>query len=368
MKKLAQEDAENRLKELGINFEPFVYEGVYTKISHYCKNCGGLKKLTFHCIVTKRNDKCKKCYTDTKNRIIELLDKYNSKYINHFLNKFYQIMVVYTCPICGKIIVKRLSSLRDREEFRCNDCRYNEVNKWQRNKQEDVEKELRGLGFELGEFVYQNHYTKIPHKCPQCGKWKHSTLHSMRHRKCLCPTCARNEKFTQDTIEERLKSLGIIFHQFHFNSINDIIEIECPKCGNPHKKSIRNLIYERHYFCDECKMSALERTVYQYLKNMSIKFEYNYRKIKWLRHKNNLELDFYLPDYNIAIECQGRQHFESNNIFDINSNEFDARIERDEIKKKLCEEHNLQLFHINYDENIEEKLNGIIKMMPPIDF
>ena len=28
-----------------------------------------------------------------------------------------------------------------------------------------------------------------------------------------------------------------------------------------------------------------------------------------LRYENPLKLDFYLPEYNIAIECQGEQHF-----------------------------------------------------------
>lgn len=39
---------------------------------------------------------------------------------------------------------------------------------------------------------------------------------------------------------------------------------------------------------------------------MNIKYE-RYKKFSWLKKQN---LDFYLPDYNIAIECQGIQHFE----------------------------------------------------------
>jgi predicted RNA-binding Zn-ribbon protein involved in translation (DUF1610 family) len=364
MKRLTQEEAEQKLKELGVNFEPFVYEGVFTKILCYCKNCGEIKTTTFRTVIKTGNNSCRNCYcmNTPKRKIIELLETHGSKYINHFTNKESRY-VEYTCSMCGKVIKRRLTYLKEKKEFRCNDCRYAKGNKWLRNKQQDIEDELKVMGFELGEFVYKNHYTKIPHKCPKCGKWKYSTLHQMRHSGCLCSTCGKNERFTQFTIEERLKSLGVIFHQFDFNDVNDIIEIECPKCGKPHKKGIRSIIYKRHYFCDECRMSELERAVYHYLMGKSIKFEHNYRKLDWLKYKNNLELDFYLPDYNIGIECQGQQHFDFCPKFDSTIEEFNSRIERDRIKKKLCEEHNLQLFHINYNDNIEQKLDNIIKII-----
>lgn len=39
--------------------------------------------------------------------------------------------------------------------------------------------------------------------------------------------------------------------------------------------------------------------------------------------------------------------------------EFEKRIERDNKKKMLCEEHNIKIFYINYNEDINAKLNII---------
>lgn len=46
-------------------------------------------------------------------------------------------------------------------------------------------------------------------------------------------------------------------------------------------------------------------------------------------------MDFYLPDYNVAIECQGIQHFEPVETFG-GYEAFEKIIERDRIKKKHC--------------------------------
>ena len=64
-------------------------------------------------------------------------------------------------------------------------------------------------------------------------------------------------------------------------------------------------------------------------------------------------------NYNIAIECQGLQHFKPYG-FKNGKERFKDDVERDIRKRKLCEEHNVPLYYINYDENIIEKLNEIL--------
>ena len=65
-----------------------------------------------------------------------------------------------------------------------------------------------------------------------------------------------------------------------------------------------------------------------------------------------------MPDYNIAIECQGSQHFEPNEFFG-GEKSFTEQVERDKRKKSLCEQHNLSLIYINFDENVDTRLRGI---------
>lgn len=87
----------------------------------------------------------------------------------------------------------------------------------------------------------------------------------------------------------------------------------------------------------------------------------------WLVDKRHLYLDFYLTDYHIAIECQGKQHFESVN-FGSGYSDLIYSKEKDIIKNKLCERHNIKLFYYaNYDYSFpydvytdkEELLNNI---------
>ena len=60
-------------------------------------------------------------------------------------------------------------------------------------------------------------------------------------------------------------------------------------------------------------------------------------------------MDFYLPDYNIAIECQGQQHFKDV-YFDGKTSLLEENIKRDQIKKNLCEEHGLKIYYYaNYE-------------------
>ena len=67
----------------------------------------------------------------------------------------------------------------------------------------------------------------------------------------------------------------------------------------------------------------------------------------WLIYKRNLKLDFYLPEYNIAIECQGEQHYRVaafTKSLEESQHLFETIQIRDNVKKKLCDMHNLPLF------------------------
>ena len=63
-----------------------------------------------------------------------------------------------------------------------------------------------------------------------------------------------------------------------------------------------------------------------------------------------MRLDFYIPKLNIAIECQGRQHFEISKWYDSHNNEnIILRQSRDYQKFILCKQHNIDIIYFcNY--------------------
>ena len=83
------------------------------------------------------------------------------------------------------------------------------------------------------------------------------------------------------------------------------------------------------------------------------------KRFNWLGLQS---LDFYLPDYNMGIECQGIQHFEPTDFSGKGNKEENFEYVRrlDEKKKTLCEKNGVKLNYINYFDDVDNKLNEII--------
>lgn len=87
-----------------------------------------------------------------------------------------------------------------------------------------------------------------------------------------------------------------------------------------------------------------------------------HKKFNWLGQQH---LDFYIPEYNFAIECQGEQHYKPVDF--ANKGEEWAKMKFEQIKNNdkrksiLCKENNVKLYYIKYNENVVEKLNKILK-------
>lgn len=80
-------------------------------------------------------------------------------------------------------------------------------------------------------------------------------------------------------------------------------------------------------------------------------------------HKKHLFVDFYIPKINLAIEYDGEQHVRYSKFIHKTYDNFIELKERDILKNKLLEEHNIKLIRIDYKtsyDNIESILSEII--------
>lgn len=112
------------------------------------------------------------------------------------------------------------------------------------------------------------------------------------------------------------------------------------------------------------KQSFGEKTIEKYLKENNIKFyrEYSFDDLVGLNNKKTkLRFDFYLPENNIVIEYQGKQHYEYISFIHKNIKNFENSKLRDELKRKYCRKNLLNEIEIKYNENIIETLNHIFK-------
>lgn len=130
------------------------------------------------------------------------------------------------------------------------------------------------------------------------------------------------------------------------------IQWKCSKCQHTWKASIVKRIVDNKG-CPKCKMSHLEKCVISFLDNNNIKYIPQYI-LKECKYKRELKFDFFLPLYNIIIECQGIQHYpqlyqnskytnKRHSLYDIELIQI-----RDQIKRNFCQYKQIKLIEIPF--------------------
>ena len=122
---------------------------------------------------------------------------------------------------------------------------------------------------------------------------------------------------------------------------------------------------EKHFYkhgCPYCKLSKGEEKIRNILTSLNI----NYVQQHWFkdcRDINPLPFDFYLPDYNLCIEYQGRQHYQivrhsKKETIEKLKADLSLRQLHDKIKREYCEHNEIDLLEIRFDEDVEARLKG----------
>ena len=96
-----------------------------------------------------------------------------------------------------------------------------------------------------------------------------------------------------------------------------------------------------------------EELVYEYTKKLFNKHKVIYQHRPYFLHTQNgqMSYDVFVCGENIAIEYQGKQHFEPVEFFG-GQKHFEEQTKRDEIKRNKSEENNIILIYVNYWEDI----------------
>ena len=215
-------------------------------------------------------------------------------------------------------------------------------------------REIHGDKYDYSKVEYINNKTKVCIICPEHREfWMKPNAHLNGQG---CPLCG-----IENGIEKRRKTIEIFIEQANniHNNKYDYSKVEyvdshtkvciiCPEHGefwqmpNSHLSGVG---------CPVCKSSKLELKMLSFLNENHINFIYQARQMHfyWLKRQS---LDFYLPDYNIAIECQGKQHFNEGNFGSINF-DFEKIYGNDVKKKNKCEENNIKLFYYTEYKNYQ---------------
>ncbi len=138
------------------------------------------------------------------------------------------------------------------------------------------------------------------------------------------------------------------------------VEIVCPVHGSFFQSpSIHT--YDR-CGCKYCAASYGEKLIAQILRVKDIKYEFQH----WIRIDGaNYYFDFYLPDYNLFIEYDGRQHFQPVKWFG-GEEGFRETQRRDAVKNSYAESQGMRMLRIAFKdrENILSILNDYFRQYP----
>ena len=219
----------------------------------------------------------------------------------------------------------------------------------------DKAKEKHGNRYTYNKVEYVNNYTPIIITCPEHGDFPQKPYKHLQGQGC--PWCAGNKKkTTEEFIEEARAVHGDRYDYSLVKYVNNItpVDIVCrihgafPQAPHAHKSG---------QGCPKCNQSHLEGQVRIFLEQNNVAFEPQ-KKFSWLVSDKNypMFLDFYLTEYNIAVECQGIQHYlaEGNGYF--TTKEVRATQQRDSMKYNLCKEYGVPVYYIKYNDNIEKRL------------
>ena len=163
-------------------------------------------------------------------------------------------------------------------------------------------------------------------------------------KKCYNEKRSKNKKLTTEDFIKRAKEIHgdkYDYSKVEYNGNKIKICIICPIHGEFWQTPY---IHLNGGGCQCCNESHLERDVRLFLQKSNINYEYQ-KRFNWLGRQT---LDFYLPDYNIAIECQGLQHFTEVDHFGGYVG-FRKILRRDNIKNIKCIKNNVKLIYIVAD-------------------
>jgi hypothetical protein len=165
-------------------------------------------------------------------------------------------------------------------------------------------------------------------------------------------------KITDDEFIRRSKEIN--------GDIFDYSLVDCDGNKNKVKLIYNDVIYDqclRDHLSGHLPMniniinnsSKGEKSVMKFLENNNIKYIREY-KFQDCKNINYLRFDFYLPDYNLLIEYDGKQHFNSISIWGGDEGLKKIKI-NDNIKNQYCIKNRIPLLRISYLENVEDKIN-----------
>ena len=356
-RKLTNEEFLERLERKNCKYKPLdEYKGSNVKIRFMCDKHGEFLARPNDILNGQGCPKCGGTKKLTREEFIKSAMFVHNGFFSYdkciYINSNEKVTI--TCPIHGDFEQKANNHLNGQGCLKCKlegikhkITMREQVNKSTRSISDAVFKERYynkfGHVYDLSDTIYINNRTIFYPLCKIHGKFPITPNHLMMGRGC--PKCAKNYHYTKEELVEKFKEIhgcNFLYDRVNEAKTHEMVEIGC-KIHGYFMQMVSNHL--KGQGCPLCKESKMEKEITELLAKKEIEFERE-KRFDWLGRQS---LDFYLPKYNVVIECQGIQHFEPLDYFG-GKEEFEKRKMLDSTKSEKCMENGIEIiYYADYD-------------------
>ncbi len=328
------------------DYSDVVYKNINTKVLIKCSKHGGFWQKP---LIHLSNSGCPQCGVEknARKRMLtkeDFIRKANEKHKNKYdyskvvyLNSKTDVIVV--CPEHGPF---NITPARHICGVGCEQCLQHK----RLNTAEFIAKAraIHGDEYDYSQTEYINSNVPVTIICKKHGAFKQKPIYHT-YNKSGCPVCYGTNGYTRDDFivhSRQVHGDKYDYSLVQYTKAKNKVKIICPSHG---------VFLQRAYHhtkgagCPICCQSKLENQIEKVLNEQNIEFE-KQKRFKWLGKQS---LDFYLPRYKIAVECQGAQHFSSKGLY---SNSFVKNVKLDEKKFDQCKENQISILYYTLVENV----------------
>lgn len=241
----------------------------------------------------------------------------------------------------------------------CPKCSIERIGILGRLTQDQVIKKFRkihGNTYIYNKVVYISYNKKVIITCRIHGDFKQKPNNHIDNKNG-CPKCGNLSRrvILTDTCDVFIGKAKLIHDNLYTYEYVDYINSRVKVKINCQKHGIfkqRPNLHISGQGCPKCNNSKGEMAVEKYLKENGYKYKPQ-KKFKKCVNKRKLPFDFYLPELNLCIEYDGKQHFEPVDHFG-GEDAFILQQIKDSIKNEYCHQYNRGLIRIPY--TVEDRL------------
>ena len=254
-------------------------------------------------------------------------DKYDYSKVE-YTNSLKKVCII--CPEHGEFWQSPTNHLNGCGCPKCSNVKHKTTNEFIKES-----RTVHGDKYDYSKVEYVNAHTKVCIICPEHGEFWQTPADNLNGHGCR--KCSRKYLSDKNSVENSLlfikKANAVHGDKYDYSKVEYVnahtkVCSICPEHGEFWQTPNKHLLGHK---CPKCSESIIEKEIRVLLDKEGIKYVKE-KRFNWMK---TYRLDFYLPDYNIGIECQGIQHFTELKPY-YKDFSLDKQLERDEDKFQLC--------------------------------